>query len=61
MENKVWKFLEVDRRVPSLLEYGNFKMANHLKAYEERFGNDSAMECAKLSSLEGKRGFRRMF
>jgi len=57
MENKYWKFLEVDRRCPRELEYGNFKSANHFKAYEGRFGNDRAMEWAKLSSLERKRSF----
>ena len=55
MENKDWKFLEVDTRDPRELEYGNFKSSNHFKAYEGRFGKDRAMECAKLSSLEGKR------
>ena len=55
MENKDSKFLEVDRRDPRELEYGNFKSANHLEGYEGRFGKDRAMECAKLSSLEGKR------
>ena len=57
MENKDWKFLEVDRRDPRELEYGNFKSANHFKAYEGRFSKDTAMECSKLSSLEGKRSF----
>ena len=57
MENKDWKFLEVDRRYPGELEYGNFKSSNHFKVYEGRFGNDRATECAKLSSLEGERSF----
>ena len=57
MENKDWKFLEVDRRYPRELEYGNFKSAIHFKACEGRFGNDRATECAKLSSLEGERSF----
>jgi len=55
MENKDWKFLEVDRRYPRELEYGNFKSSNHFKVYEGHFGKDGAMECANLSSLEGKR------
>jgi len=57
MENKDWKFLEVDRRYPRDSEFGNFKSVNHFKAYEGRFGKDTAIECAKLSSLEGKRSF----
>ena len=55
MENKDWKLLEVDRRHPRELEYGNFKSSNYFKAYEGHFGKDRVMECAKLSSLEGKR------
>jgi len=57
MENKDSKFLEVDRRDPRESEYGNFKSSNHSKVYEGCFGKDSAMECAELSSLEGKRSF----
>ena len=57
MENKDWKFLEVDRRCPKESEYGDFKSANHFKTYEGRFGKDMAMECAKLLSLEGNRSF----
>ena len=55
MENKDWKFLEVDRRYPRELEYGNFKSSNHFKVYGGHFDKDRAMECANLSSLEGKR------
>ena len=61
MEIKDWKCLEVGRRYPRELEYGNLKSANHFKAYEGRFGKVSAVERAKLSSLEEKEAFRRMF
>ena len=50
MENKDWKLLEVDRRHPRELEYGNFKSSNYFKVYEGHFGKDRVMECAYLSS-----------